>query len=436
MASIRCLLIIFLILISQNILGCDFHDFDAYQLKLTTKEVERKIKTYLEKDETIQRFYRLTSQFLYIGDLEHQQLDYILKLKTSSSILTHPCLGLLSPLSSLQTSESQNSCKIPFLNEFSKAFILAGITHTQLYKHKKSPDLKNIRIAIDPGHFGGSWAELEERYVAIPAEMTKNKQPIRFHEGDLTYSTALELKRLLENEGAVVLLTRSGIGRGAIKEDFFEWIRTHADSIQKSSPLPQVFRNYYNREDLKERAKIINAFSPDLTIVIHFNSHLTEEEKKQKSLLTRSNYNLAFIPGAFCKGELNTVRDRYEFLRLIVTHQVEESLKLSESVTKQFVKYLDVPLISENEKISYIDRVCLFQKQGIYSRNLVLTRLIHSPICYGETLIQNNQEEIYRLSESSTSIENIPCPQRVQAVALAYFEGIKDYFKDRSSIDR
>lgn len=387
MSLIRCISFVFLVLISQCSFGCDFHDFDSYQSKLTAKEIEWKIKTYLEKNKAIKRFYCLTSQVLYIGDLDHQQIDYILKLNTNSPILPN--------------------------------------------KHSTNNSLKNIRIAIDPGHFGGALAELEERYLAIPAEMTKNNQPIRFHEGDLTYLTALELQHLLKNEGAIVLLTRSGIGKGAIKEDFFEWIKTHSDLIKEISPLSKVFRNYYNKEDLKERAKIINEFYPDLTIVIHYNSHLTDEEKKNKSLLTKSNYNLAFIPGAFGTDELNAIADRYEFLRLIVTDQIIESLKLSEYVTDQFVKQLGIPLISEHEKTSYIDSACLIQKPGIYCRNLALTRHVHSPLCYGETLIQNNQDEIYKLSEVDTSIDNIPCPKRLKAVAQAYYEGIKKYFKNK-----
>jgi N-acetylmuramoyl-L-alanine amidase len=386
MSSICCMFFVFLILISKIFFGCDFHDFDSYQSRLTAKEIEWKIKTYLEKNEAIKRFYRLTPQFLYIGDLDHQQIDYILKLNTNSPLLPN--------------------------------------------KHRTYNSLKDIRIAIDPGHFGGALAELEERYVAIPGEITENNHPIRFNEGDLTYLTALELQRMLKKEGAVVLLTRSGIGKGAIKEDFFEWIKTHSDLTQNIS-LSQVFRNYYNREDLKARVKIINEFFPDITIVIHYNSHLTDEEKNLKSLLTKSNYNLAFIPGAFDTNELSIIRDRYEFLRLIVTDQINESLNLSEFITRQFVRHLDIPLISEYEKTSYIDSSCLIQKPGIYCRNLALTRLVHSPVCYGETLVQNNQEEIYRLSESNTSVENIPCPKRVKAVARAYFEGIKEYFKNR-----
>ncbi len=378
-------LIVAFILTSRSLVGVDFHDFDVYQEKFTIEEVEWKIKKFLEKDCEIKNFYYLTPKALYLGDLNHHQIDYILYFNTA----------------------------LPAPSD----------------EKKKPKGLKNVKIAIDPGHFGGRFARLEERYIDIPAEKTRNNQPIHFNEGDLTYLTALELQRLLETEGALVLVTREGIGQGVIQEDFFKWLEVHAD-LAKEMPLSKVFRDYYNREDLIERSKKINKFSPDITIIIHYNTHLTDKEEEQKSLLTETNYNLAFIPGAFGEGELNTMDARYEFVRLIVTDHLKKSLELSKSITQQFVKQLNVPLISENEKTSYTDAVCLLQESGIYSRNLALTRLVHSPVCYGETLIQNNQDEVYKLSERNISIGGTPCSQRVKEVARAYFEGIKEYLNN------
>jgi N-acetylmuramoyl-L-alanine amidase len=372
------------VFMTQILLSVDFHDFDTYQWKLNNKEIERKLKTYLEKDQAIRRFYYLTPEALYIGDLAHQQVDYVLHLNATLPI----------------------SCD----------------------KHKTCTSLKNVKIAIDPGHFGGRFAVLEERYVDVPAEKTKDNQPICFHEGDLTYLTAVELQRLLEAEGALVLITRPGIGLGAITEGFFEWIEKHRDLLESGLSLSKIFRNYYNKEDLIKRAAKINFFSPEITVVIHYNAHLTDEEKKQQAIFTQSNYNLAFIPGAFGADELTSVNDRYEFLRLIVSDQIDESLKLSQCIVTEFVKKLDVPLIAENEKTSYTDAFCLIQKPGIYCRNLALTRLVHSPVCYGETLIQNNQNEVYRLSQHDTSIAGIACSKRIKEVAQAYFEGIRTYF--------
>jgi N-acetylmuramoyl-L-alanine amidase len=382
-------LIIGLILLVENLLGVDFHDFDAYQYKLTQEEAEIKIKSYLEKDHSIHEFYRVTPEAFYIGDLTHQQVDYVLHLASAPQATHH-------------RSTERNS-------------------------------LEKVKIAIDPGHFGGAFAELEERFVNIPAEKTKENQPLSFNEGTLTYLTALVLKSLLEAEGAVVFVTRPGIAQGAIKESFFEWLATHPLLWKKDESLAKLFRDHYNKEDLKARAQEINAFAPDLTIIIHYNAHLTDLEKDTRSLLTATNYNLVFIPGAFCANELSRIEDRYEFLRLIVTDDMEQSLKLSRQIARQFADQLNVPLISHNEKASYIEKVCLIQEPGIYSRNLALTRLVHSPLCYGETLVQNNENEVYRLSTNDTQVEGQPCPKRVREVAQAYFEGIKNYFNAAES---
>jgi N-acetylmuramoyl-L-alanine amidase len=222
-------------------------------------------------------------------------------------------------------------------------------------------------------------------------------------------------------------MTRSGLGKGAIEQDFFSWLLDRPNIA--STLLSRLFRNEYNREDLKKRAEKINAFKPDITIIIHYNAHLSESEKKARLFFTQSNYNLAFVPGAFGKGELKESQDRYEFLRLLVTNDIEDSVLLSEYVLAEFVNQLQVPLVVNTEKNSYLSSVCLFQKDGIYSRNLALTRQVHGPVCYGETLIQNNQEEAYRLASSDSSIQGIPCSKRVEQVALAYFEGIKHYFR-------
>lgn len=387
-------ILLFGILIVKNLFSLDFHDFDPYQGKLTAEEVEIKIKTFLEKDQSISCFYQLTPEVLYIGDLAHQQIDYALHLNNTSQMVFKKSIA------NYNKATSDNS-------------------------------LKNIKIAIDPGHFGGDLAELEGGNVKIPAEKTDKNQPISFNEGTLTYLTAIALKSLLEAEGAIVFITRPDIGRGAIKESFPKWLEKHPLLLKSGDSLSKIFRKYYNQEDLIARARDINAFAPDITIIIHYNSHLTDLEKKHKALLTKSNFNLVFIPGAFCLNELNKIEDRYEFLRLIVTDDIEQSLKLSQQIIFEFVDKLNVPVISDNEKTSYIDKTCFIQP-GIYSRNLVLTRLVHSPLCYGETLVQNNENEIYRLSCSDIQ-EGQAYPKRINEVAQAYFAGIKNYFKLKRS---
>lgn len=386
--SVLFALIFGLLLFSGHLFCIDFHDFDPLQNVLTKEMVEKKIKTYLEKDPQIKRFYQITPEALYIGDFASQQTDYVLHLTTDA--------------------------------------------HSMKSKGKCKPKLKNAKIAIDPGHFGGAYAALEERYISIPREKAKGDGPFNFNEGTLTYLTAVALKSLLEAEGAKVLITRPGIGQGAIRENFFEWVQQYPLLWKNEETLRNLFRNYYNRADLYARAEAINAFAPDLTIIIHYNWHLSEFEKEQGALLTQTNYTLAFIPGAFCANELCQAEDRYEFLRMIVSDDLEESLELARCILPQFVDQLDVPSLC-NEKRSSAHPSCLLQEMGIYSRNLALTRLVHSPLCYGESLVQNNEKEVSRLSTYDMEIAGQSCPKRVKEVASAYFHGIKNYLEGASS---
>jgi N-acetylmuramoyl-L-alanine amidase len=63
--------------------------------------------------------------------------------------------------------------------------------------------LRGLRIAIDPGHIGGSYAKLEERWYQV-----RDTKPVA--EGDLTLDTARLLHPRLEALGAEVTLLRDG----------------------------------------------------------------------------------------------------------------------------------------------------------------------------------------------------------------------------------
>jgi N-acetylmuramoyl-L-alanine amidase len=374
------LFIPFLVFASIND-NSNFNDFDAYQYVFSKSEIEHKIKTYLEKDSEIQDFYKITNDALYIGDLNSDEMDYALYFRF------------------------ENSKKL------------------EKIKSKKQT-LKNRKIALDPGHFGGILAELEERYINTSLHDSKLNS-IRFDEGTLTYLTMIELKKYLESEGAIVFCSRDAIGKGAHKQNFFEWLQDRPLLWRSDKSLSKIFRTHYNIEDLMERAKKINAFKPDITILIHYNASTQSE-----SYLSESNYNMAFIPGAFCKNELKSRKSRYDFLRLLVTDQIEKSLNLSKHLVKQFVRKLKIPTIDDNHtETSYIKKACLKLSDGVYSRNLALTRLIESPLCYGETLVQNNKKEVLILARKDTEIDGILCSSRIKLVAKAYFEGIKDYFE-------
>ncbi|KKQ33203.1 MAG: hypothetical protein US49_C0002G0098 [candidate division TM6 bacterium GW2011_GWF2_37_49] len=353
--------------------------------------------------------------------------------------------------------------KIDKLNKNPEFVLRFGSRQAPKFFVKKS--LHGLRVAIDPGHLGGRMAFIEERFVDM--SLPDNTR-IQFDEGTLATVTAKILKQYLIAVGAEVLLTRDEPGKSVYTLSFDAWcaksfaitsdrdwldpkkqqvaidyLKNHSpsfmlfkseapekrltsiiraqDASAKVVPLKKaLFRLCYNSLDLNARAEKINSFKPDLTIIIHFNASGGAHD------ISAADYNLAFVPGSFLDGELKDLLSREEFVRLSLSDDIKESVKLSRAVVKNMEKMLNVSTMKNSQ---YQPNGTIFVENGIYCRNLALTRLVHGPICYGETLIQNNPEEAVLLSQKDCEIDGVSVSSRLKNVAGAYFQGILDYFE-------
>jgi len=412
------------LLISVCVLCANYKDFDAYQETVSYQEVFEKINRYVKHDHNIEPYYTLTHAGLYIfashDDKQHNKPEFVLRFGTR-----------VKP----------------------KSFVFKR-------GDDRSKPLHGLRVAIDPGHLGGDMARVEERFIDMIHPVKKTR--IQFAEGDLTLWTAQILRSYLVKVGATVFVTREKRGQPVCRQSFAEWcvqefgvtqeddwlsssvqekllryvatlspgrqkeFTERLESAEKQSSQLNIqyikqalFRLGYNVRDLQARAQKINAFNPHITIVMHYNAN------GQSSDVSSDDYNLTFIPGSFLKGELASQSARYEFVRMLVTDDIDESLYLSQSVVKRMETLLHVPTMKSP---SYLKDNVLFVQPGIYCRNLILTRLIHGPLCYGETLIQNNLKEAELLGTNDFDCEGIMVPSRVADVARAYFEGVCECF--------
>ena len=364
----------------------DFSSFDTHQDKWTRQELEIRMGRFLQKDGHLAHFFTLTDDALTLYDAPQtqrdRQVEYTLRLTP-------------------QKKESQTA-------------------------QKKRENLVGVKIAIDPGHLGGRYARMEQRFIEIPPSLDR-LQSIQFDEGTLCLQTALYLKLLLEKEGAIVMLTRDQIGKGVYEEGFFDWLKNKPNLWSENATLAGIFRKHYCPLDLRARAEKINAFDPDLSIILHYNAHHVEEEYSSNNCVSAQNYNLVFMPGAFCRNELAMQESRFEFLRLLLSDDLEQSHALSREILSQLNAKLHVPSVTKADGARYLQTVCMRVEEGVYARNLALTRLVRGPVCYGETLIQNNIAECLNLSRKDFVIGGKPCSSRVKQVAEAYFEGIKRF---------
>jgi len=315
--------------------------------------------------------------------------------------------------------------------------------------------LAGMRIAIDPGHVANDTAlgHIEQKFISMNVPVNRNNQtdsvPVAFAEGQLTWQTAALLAVRLRNAGAEVILTRNGPGITAFGKTFEQWkkddyLRT-LDSLLKDDPQNQnlldlksgrmktdrsIFRFVFRDAELRKRSEIINAFHPDLTVVIHYN---VDETNAPWSHPTAKNNCMLFVPGSFEAGELETPEDRFDFLRLLLTDDLEKSIEVSNLVGIQFKQKLDVPLANPDDA-TYLATSCRkVYRQGVFARNLSMTRLIQSPVVYGETLYQDNRYEAKLLADMTiTDMQSKQTTsKRVMEVADAYYEGILQWSYSR-----
>ena len=319
----------------------------------------------------------------------------------------------------------------------------------EIYKRKIIPNpekiLKGYKIAIDAGHIANDFetGDLEKKSIKIKSDSIRGQNDsIEIAEGMLTYATAKLLKAKLEELGAETFSTRVN-DYNAFGISFDEWLDKYyyssVDSLFKEGkftlaqkewlhgPKAQKrdkFREVFKDLELVKRAEIINHYRPDITVIIHYNVDETNIGWNKPS---KKNFNMTFVGGAFMKTDLSSQEKRFEFLRLLATDDIEQSIKLSSAVVKNFESTLNVKTAKITDA-KYLYKGCLpTLENGVYCRNLQLPRYIHSPLVYGETLYQDNINESKSLNAESDKINN----KRVQQVADAYFQGILEYLNDK-----
>jgi N-acetylmuramoyl-L-alanine amidase len=264
-------------------------------------------------------------------------------------------------------------------------------------------------------------------------------------EGNLTLATALIVKDSLEAKGAIVMLTRSKINETSFGMTYHEWLKKNTPRdydnamkegyislqernrfISKGDPK-DVFQNYFKTLDLKHRADLINSFAPDLTLVIHYN---VDETNTNWTKPTNKNFNMVFIPGNIKPEYLKKESNRFEFLRLAVSDDLDKSAALGSQVIQSYKLFMDVP-IAKKQDAKYLREESLETSfEGVFIRNLVLTRLIHGPMVYGETLYQDNIQECKALNNCTIEVHGMKTSGRVKDVALAYYQSILNYYAE------
>jgi N-acetylmuramoyl-L-alanine amidase len=427
------LLIVLFASIPSIILSQD--TLNAYKISYYNNKVTK----YLDKEKTLSGFYTVDKNGIKIYASAKDKQAGKLEFKVN--------WNKVDDLKLLFKSCSSNHIKETYAKgDYDKAIPCVPDMKLFVGSSLKKKKLSGYRIAIDAGHTADNMegAKMESRHICFEKGCIKDvTDSIEFAEGILTFAAAQLLKEKLEEDGAEVFMTRKTLNSTAFGKSYDEWLKNdfkkYIDSIFKIGEIKSDKRNWYltkaTKQDkfrlifrdleLQKRAEVVNNYHPDFTIIIHYN---VDETNTGWTKPGKKDFDMAFVGGALYRSDLSTSHKRMEFLRLLVTDDLESSISLSSSVVKSFEKELQVKTATQKDA-KYLRESCITANDnGVYCRNLFLTHYVHSPLVYGETLYQDNINECKMLNKETDKTKN----ERVKQVADAYYKGILNYVDTNS----
>jgi hypothetical protein len=263
--------------------------------------------------------------------------------------------------------------------------------------------LSGVKIAIDPGHLGGTWAKMEERWFQIGSSI-----PVA--EGDLTLRVALTLAPRLRSLGAEVALVRSAPGPVTTVRP--EGLQIQAEASLRENGLSNVLPSYSgpadpNREDsipweaerlfyrvneIHTRAEIINdKIKPDLVLCLHFDAEPWGDP--EHPVLVSANHLHLLINGAYSSGELGFDDERFTMLLKLLNQTYPEELACSEYVAESMARVTGLPPY----RYSSSNAKRVGSSEYVWARNLLANRLYQCPVIFIEPYVMNSREFFARV---------------------------------------
>lgn len=265
------------------------------------------------------------------------------------------------------------------------------------------PPLSDVHIALDPGHIGGGWARMEERFLSF-------KEGEAVQEGDLTLMTAKILMGRLRELGAYVSLVRESLN--PVTEDRPDDLRSVAKDILRKAGLSfpedsyagiqgdakvltvqwQAEKLFYRVSEIRARAQKVNEeIKPDVVICLHLNAE--GWGKADAPQFSPKNHLHVLVNGCYAPVELANQDVRFEMLNRLFGRIHEEEIPLAQSMAEALAKTTDLP--------AYVYTTPNARPAGlssyVYARNLLANRLYMCPVVYLEPFVMNHEETYHRL---------------------------------------
>jgi N-acetylmuramoyl-L-alanine amidase len=304
---------------------------------------------------------------------------------------------------------------------------------------KRDMPLLNLKIALDPGHLGGKWAKMEERWF-----QAGDSKPVQ--EGDLTLRVAQLLATRLRALGAQVSFVRSTDEptTGRRPDDFRELARKilvkngvpepRADVLDPTDPAKeQTIRwqseiLFYRYSEIRRRAAQVNfKLHPDLVLCLHFNAEGWGDPSSP--MLTDANHLHLLVNGSYLAEELEFDDERFEMIRRLLSRAYDEELPLADTIAAAMARETGLapyayPTTNSTTKVG--------GSGYVYARNLLATRLYRCPVVYCEPYVMNSKDVFARIQagdyEGTRNINAVERKSIFREYADSVAEGLVEYY--------
>lgn len=301
-------------------------------------------------------------------------------------------------------------------------------------QQEKDPEkpLLGVKVCLDPGHIGGEFARLEERYFKIGEDPS-------VEEATLNLMTCRALEKLLIQKGGEVVWTKTkeepvtSLRPEDLRNEALTWIFDLG--VNRYLPIEAEITKranilFYRTAEIKARAERVELLKPDLTLCIHYNAGPWGPDINHPKMLEKSKL-VIFTTGAFMKDELVYDDQKFDlFFNLLEQQETVElgvSIKVAEAMKDSFKM--------EPEAYKNWSAVLPMKKSPyVYARNLAANRWFEGPTVFVEGPYMNAKDTYERLIagdyEGHREIQGVKVPNIHQQFAEAICEGVVAYFQE------
>lgn len=301
--------------------------------------------------------------------------------------------------------------------------------------------LSGLRIALDPGHIGGKWAKMEERWFQVG-----DTPPVK--EGDLTLRVARLLAPRLRKLGAQVSFVRNSTQPVTSKrpDDFKSLARKILIKNGLPTPLPDNLDTddptdertirwqseilFYRYSEIRRRAALINGkLGPDLLLCLHFNAE-GWGEATAPMLIDRNHIHL-LVNGSYLEAELELDDVRFEMVRRLLSRAYDEELPIADKCAAAMASQTQLPAY-EYPTTNATTKVG--STGYVYARNLLATRIYRCPVIFFEPYVMNSHDGFARIQagdyEGTRNINGVERKSIFREYADSVVEGLAKYYRE------